>query len=138
MISHCNIILAFLDELEEFRDLFLPERNFRNILKRHLQNLLHYQQVYWKQRYTEKLVKWGDENTKIFHARATERFRRNVITQIITANGREVTDHEEKAALFWQEFKQRLGVSIRPKMLFNLQTLMDAHELDELVALYFR
>jgi len=33
--------------------------------------LLRLQQIYWRQRYTEKLVKFGDENTKFFHARAT-------------------------------------------------------------------
>jgi hypothetical protein len=87
LISHCNIIIGFLDELEEMRALFLPERNFRLIMQSHLQKLLHCQHIYWKQRYTEKLVKWGDENTKFFHARATERFRFNVIAQITADDG---------------------------------------------------
>jgi hypothetical protein len=54
-----------------------------------------------KQRYTENLVKLGDENTKKIHTRATERFRFNVISQISADDGRIVTDHMENAALFW-------------------------------------
>jgi exonuclease III len=46
LISHCNIIIGFLDELEEMRALFLLERNFRLIMQSHLQKLLHCQHIY--------------------------------------------------------------------------------------------
>jgi hypothetical protein len=99
-----------------------------------LKKLIYCQHIYWKQRYTEKLVKWGDENTKKFHARATERFRFNVISQIAAEDGRLVTEHTEKAALFWHEFKNRMGVSVQPQMIFDLNQLIMQLDLQELVA----
>jgi hypothetical protein len=74
LVQHYNLVIFYLDKLEEFRSLYLPERNFRLIIKKKLHHLLQCQHEYWKQRYTEKLVKWGDENTSFFHARATKRF----------------------------------------------------------------
>jgi len=55
---------------------------------------------------------------------ATERYRRNVISQISDSTGRLVSDHGEKSGLFYQEFKRRLGISIETSMQFDLQTLM--------------
>jgi hypothetical protein len=133
LVHHCNLVIAFLDKLEELRPLFLPENNFRLIIKNKLQQLIFCQQVYWKQRYTENLVKWGDENTKFFHARATEMYRHNTISQIIDDDGRVVTEHFEKVALFWNEFKSRMGVSVSPQMQFDLDTLFDPVDLQSLV-----
>lgn len=122
-----------MDDLEEIRTLLIPERNFRNIIQTQLRKLIHCQQIYWKQRYTEKLVKWGDENTKFFHSRATARYRFNVIAQITANDGRIVTEHSKKAALFWQDYKNRMGVSVNPQMLFDLNQIMEQHDLQELV-----
>jgi hypothetical protein len=52
---------------------------------------------------------------------------KNVISQIMDDSGRMVTDHSEKSALFYQEFKRRLGTSIDISMQFNLQTLIRTH-----------
>lgn len=46
------------------------------------------QQTYWKQRFTQKFVQLGDENTKFFHAMATERYRKNSISQIVSPDGK--------------------------------------------------
>lgn len=100
LINNCNIVITAMDDLEEVRHLHVLERNFRSIIQKQLRKLLTSQQIYWRQRYTEKLVKWGDENTKFFHVRATERYRLNIITQISTQDGRVATDHAKKAALF--------------------------------------
>jgi hypothetical protein len=43
---------------------------------------------------------------------ASERYRKNVISQIVDASGRMIADHTEKSALFYQEFKGRMGCSI--------------------------
>jgi len=63
LISKCNATLAFFDKQEEFRDLLHPEATFRNILKLHIKNLLKMQNTYWKQRFTQRLVQYGDENS---------------------------------------------------------------------------
>ena len=48
LIQQCNEVLNVLDKLEEQRALFIQERNFRNILKKHILNLLKSKQEYWK------------------------------------------------------------------------------------------
>lgn len=48
---------------------------------------------------------YGDENTKFFHAMATESYRRNTIASLISEDGRMVTNHEVKAAIIiWNSF----------------------------------
>lgn len=133
LIKNCNSVILFLDDLEELRPLFAPEQVFREIIKSQLTKLLKCQQIYWKQRFTNKIVRYGDENTKFFHSMATVNYRKNSIAQIISADGREVTNHVEKAALFWLEFKDRLGVSSETQMFFNLYDLITAVPLEDLV-----
>jgi hypothetical protein len=72
-------------------------------------------------------MQFGDENTKFFHSMATERYRRNVISQIVDGSGRMVQDHGEMSTIFWQEFKRRLGSSLGVTMQFNLQILVQRH-----------
>lgn len=134
LITNCNLVIAFLDSLGELRNLFTQESNFRILIKGHLQKLLHMQKEYWRQRYTQRFFQLGDENTKFFHSMATERYRRNTISQILNPDGRMVSDHQEKSALFWQEFKNRLGVSPNIEILFDLEDLISPVEgLEELV-----
>lgn len=62
-----------------------------------------------KKRCTYRWAVKGQENTKYFHARATERYRRNVITTITLENGSVIEDHNEKAAAFFTSFKNKMG-----------------------------
>jgi hypothetical protein len=55
---------------------------------------------------------------------ATERYRRNVISQIVDGSGRMVQDHGELSSILWQEFKRRLGSSVGVTMQFDLQDLV--------------
>lgn len=80
LIKNCNEVLEVLDKLEDQRQLCIQERNFKKILKKHILTLLKYQNEYWRKRYTMRWVKLGDEDTKFFHAAATERYRINTIT----------------------------------------------------------
>ena len=40
LIANCNLVIAFFDKLEEYRELYLQELNFRAILKKHIALLL--------------------------------------------------------------------------------------------------
>lgn len=59
---------------------------------------------------------------------ASERFRSNVISQIMNDTGRMVTDHAGKSALFHQEFKRRLGTSVEIDVQFDLQAIVQGHD----------
>lgn len=47
-IDNTNILLNFMDCIEEGRDLTIEEWNFRAILKNHVESLLNQQKIYWK------------------------------------------------------------------------------------------
>lgn len=90
-----------------------------------LTELLEQQRIYWKQRGTIKWVKFGDEGTKFFHANATIKHNRNLITALKDEAGIPVTDHDLKAAILWESFKERLGKSDFQQMLFDLEQYID-------------
>jgi hypothetical protein len=48
VIENNKVTLAFLDTLEEFRDLALEEWNFRKLVQENLEILLEQQREYWK------------------------------------------------------------------------------------------
>jgi len=111
IISNYNSVISFLDGLEDQRLLFNPEMNLRNLVKSQLQNLLHNKKEYWRKRFTNNKVKFGDECTKFFHAMATISYRRNAISQVKNENGIWVQDHEGKAGILWNTFKNKMGIS---------------------------
>jgi hypothetical protein len=74
-------------------------------------------------------VTLGDATTKLFHAHATVKYRKNFITHLMDDQGNMVTDHNEKAELIWQSFKQRLGTSNFNAVHFNLSAHF-ANQLD--------
>lgn len=61
-----NEVVLFFDNLEELRPLTRIEFNFRKIVKLHIEDLLHLQFIYWKQRCTIRWIKVGEENSKFF------------------------------------------------------------------------
>jgi hypothetical protein len=124
-LSSTLIISYQHDALEECRVLYLQEWNLRTIIKRHLQTLLRYKNLYWKKRYTVNRIKFGGECTNFFHSMATVSYRKNIITQLIDDSGNTVTDHESKAAILWVCYKNRLGISLQPEMQFNLSRLIN-------------
>ena len=104
-ITNCNAVLADLDKLENKGCLKLPETNFRNILRTHLIKLLKYHKFCWKRHCTIRWIKLGDENTKFFHAMATERHRRNSIASLKLPDGTMVSDHSQMEGIIWNCFK---------------------------------
>jgi hypothetical protein len=96
--------------------------------------LLKNQKDYWKKRYIVRWTKLGDESTKFFHAAATKRYRFNTITSLDTKDGRMATDHIEKAAMIWEEFRKRLSCTIESQIQFNLDGLIQQHTLHHIDA----
>jgi mannosylglycoprotein endo-beta-mannosidase len=76
-----------------------------------LEKLLQIECNYWRKRCTVRWVKVGEDNTKFFHAMATQRNRRNTISMIKTSDGRIVNDHDEIAALLWSSYRDIMGNS---------------------------
>ena len=127
--------LSFVLFIEEFRVLTIPEWNFKTLLENKLSSLLHQQHVYSKQRGTVKWVTLGDASTKFFHANATIKYRRNLITSLEDSAGTIVTTHEDKAEQILVSFKERLGVSSFTRINFNLPALVqNEHDLSSLVS----
>jgi hypothetical protein len=59
---------------------------------------------------------------------ATISHRKNSIPQLLNDDGAWILDHDGKAALIWNSFKARMGVSTEPTMLFDLQTLFNIQD----------
>ena len=51
------------------------------------------------------------------------KYRRNLITQLLNAQGQQLFNHDEKASLIWESFKERLGTSNFTGMNFDLPSL---------------
>lgn len=96
LIQNYNVVMSFLDSIENLRDLTLLEWNFRVLIRNNLLMYLKYKQIYWQKRYTIQWAKFGGENTKVFHAIATESFRRNYIPSLVDSSGEICTGHDEK------------------------------------------
>src|SRR4051812_8265415 len=85
------------------------------------------------------MVKLNGENTKYFHAKATKRYRHNVITSIQDESGNDLTDHSQKACAFWRCYKNRMGVSYPTNshldLSFLLSQVQGLHSLSEDISL---
>lgn len=70
-------------------------------------------------------------------ASATERYRRNTITSLQDDQGRDLTDHDEKATVLSNTYKERMGRTGEPDMLFDLDALFQQTiDLDHLQQLF--
>ena len=122
-IAKLNELIFLWDFFEEFRELEIHEWNCRAILKDQLLLLLRNQKIYWKQRGKIKGVKFGDENTKIFHTKASINHRHNHIAVLQNDDQVEISDHAGKAAILWESYKKRMGTSHKTTMHFDLESL---------------
>jgi hypothetical protein len=128
-ITNVKLILQLIDTMECFRDLTVSEWNFREILSTKLVSLLKQQRSYWKQRGKINWVKVGDASTKYFHAHATIKHRKNTTAYLQDDLGNGLTDHDDKAKLLWETFKDRLGRSEYSGMHFNLHNILSNNEM---------
>jgi hypothetical protein len=125
-------MLLLLDGLEDQRPLSWLESAFRSLVKSHLTSLLESKRTYWKQRNTVRWVTLGDENTSFFHTMATISHKKNFIISIRNTEGIYFTEHEQKANLLWEAYKQRLGCSEHTNMAYNLSSILTEHDLAHL------
>jgi len=123
-----------MDGLEEQRPLLGLEAAFRRLVKSHLATLLESKRVYWKQRNTVRWVTLGDENSSFFHAMATISHKKNFIVSITGPDGNLVTEHDQKANMLWEAYKNRLGCSEFTYIEYDLSSILTAHDLQELDA----
>lgn len=134
LIAKVKLVLSFMEAIEERRDLSILEWNFKDLINEKLINLLHQQRVYQRQIGAIKWIKLGDENTSFFHANATIKHRKNLITSLMDFSGNLVHDHNLKANILWRIFRDRLGSSYFQGMLFDLPSLFgDSPDLLSLV-----
>lgn len=123
-IDRLKLVLNFFESIEEFRDLSLIEWNFRNIVREKLTLKLNVQRVYWRQRGTIKWFKLEDVSTKLFHANATIRLRKILISQLVLDQDIVVTSHAEKEIAFWNSYKERIGKSEDKARIFDMENLI--------------
>jgi hypothetical protein len=98
IISNCRRVLALLDLVEESRALYRPERMLRDMVRAHFSREYRTLSVYWRQRFTFRMCKLGEDNTRFFHACASACLRRNRI-KILHDGGRVLYNHADKAAV---------------------------------------
>ena len=83
-----------LDRLNEAELTEDAKAEFLGLSKR-MDELLQKQEIYWAQRSRINWLKHGDKNTKFFHAKATQRRRKNYIKGIRNDHGQWVEELEE-------------------------------------------
>jgi hypothetical protein len=124
LIEKCNDAIFILDTMEDKRALSVVEFNFRGLVKLHLEDLLLAECNYWKKRCTIRSIKLGEDNTKFFHAKAIERFRRNCISVLKDEDGMETCDHTDIAGMIWKCYRDRMGSSESIHMQFDLGRIL--------------
>lgn len=128
LIAKCNRVILILDCLEELRPLYRHAFNFRNLVKLHVEHLLHLQFLYWKRDALLDLSRWETKIEKKIHAMATERFRRNSIASLKMDDGTTVSNHDQMAGAIWLAIKNRMGTSRGINLAFDLSTILDRVE----------
>jgi hypothetical protein len=101
-------LIDILVLFEETRSLSSDELLLRVSCRSTLERLVLARAAYWKQRWKFRAIVEGDENSKFFHARASQRLRRNNI-RVLDIAGVTVATHEAKAAALHSFYLNLLG-----------------------------
>ncbi|CAN6168854.1 unnamed protein product [Urochloa humidicola] len=110
VLANCRTVLELLDLLEERRRLASGERLLRTLVEARLSAANKELAAYWKQRFTFRVCKLGDDNTKFFHASASARLRRNHIAVLHDA-GVPVYTHQAKERVLHSFYTGLLGTA---------------------------
>jgi hypothetical protein len=107
---------------EEFRALSAAEFALRRAAQDTLRRSIQQRAAFWKQWGKFRAIKEGDENMKFFHARASQRLRRNLI-RALDVDGAQVIDHDGKAAALHSFYLDLLGRRRPTAWAFDLTAL---------------
>jgi hypothetical protein len=86
----------------------VDEIQLRCLCRSTLERLVLQRAARWKQRGKFRAIKEGDENSRFFHARASQRLRRNSI-RVLDVGGVVVATHDAKAAALYSFYNNLLG-----------------------------
>ena len=92
-------------------------------VKREINELLHHEEVFWRQWLRSIWLPAGDKNAKFFHLRATQRRKKNNIGGLYDREGEWHTDEEKIATITEEYYKQ----------LFTSSNSLDIEEVIDLV-----
>jgi hypothetical protein len=106
--NNCKFVIDLFDFLEEFRLLSGEESLLRADARSALELSTRSQAAFWKQRGKFRAVREGDENTRFFHALASQRRRRNHI-RCLDVDGATLVSHSGKAAALHAFYSELLG-----------------------------
>ena len=93
-------------------------------LKVDINNLLHQEELFWRQRSRSIWLPAGDKNTKFFHQRASQRRRKNQILGAYDSEGRWGTS-EDSIAHTAKHYFQQLFISSHPTAIDGVLNSVD-------------
>nr|XP_010913031.1 uncharacterized protein LOC105038823 [Elaeis guineensis] len=105
--------IEFLDAQEEDKNLLIAEREERARLKRDLDLLLEQEEALGRQLSRVQWLKHGDRNIQFFHTWASNRRRKNYISEL-SYQGTQITDPRQMHSYFRDHFMGILGRSEEP------------------------
>lgn len=117
-----NEVIFRLDLAQEDRELTEAERNLRSLLKIKLLGIAAIDRARWRQKSRVTQIKEGDASTRFFHLRANGECRKNHIPVLNGAND-PVSDHEGKAKILLDRFKQHMGTPFSRTNTLNWNSL---------------
>ena len=127
-------VIFNLDLAQESRDLSYEERSLRSFLKNKLLGIAALDRIRWRQHSRVLWLRHGDANTRLFHLRANGRRRKNHIPSLIGTTG-PVTDHDSKAQILLENYKNLMGTRVITDLDLNWDALgiqrVDLSHLDE-------
>ncbi|XP_066311036.1 uncharacterized protein [Miscanthus floridulus] len=120
----CKLLISLLDAVEEIRPLNHPELVLLEIIVRLLSRTVKEKLLLWKQRSKIRAAIEGDENTRYFHACASQQLRHNKI-QVLDHDDMELFGHDQKAQLLFgfYNYNSLLGASCHTSWRFKLNPM---------------
>jgi hypothetical protein len=120
--NDCKFIIDLFDFMEESRALSGAEASLRADARAALELSVRTQAAFWKQRGKFRVVREGDENTRFFHAMASQRYRRNMIRALEVGDA-VVVAHRGKAEALHAFYSDLLGRARDTAWAFDLDQL---------------